>query len=139
MWREHPNRFRTVKALQAAPVRAAQRRRQPPRAASRDWQAPRRTRGISSDIEFGGRMTLSASSWLRLEQGKQNHVSNRGLVSKQHRHPIDSNALPGCGGHSMLQRSNVVLVEVHGFRPTSLSRLELCQKAVLLVEWIIEL
>src|SRR5262249_35859545 len=107
--------------------------------ASQGRQAQRRTRGISSDIGFGGRMTLRASFWLRLEQGKQNDVSNRGLVSKQHRHPIDSNALPGRGVHSMLQRPNVVLVEVHGFRPTSPPGLKLCQEPVLLVERVIQL
>src|SRR5258708_11018168 len=99
----------------------------------------RRTREIPSGKGYGGQTTLSASSGGRLQQWKQNHIADRRLIRKQHRYPIDSEALPGGGWHSVLERPNVIVVVVHRFQPAAFFCLQLREESLLLVQGIVDL
>src|SRR4051794_15451806 len=46
-----------------------------------------------------------------LQGGKQDDLADRTLARQQHREPVDPDADPARGRHSVLQRANVVLVE----------------------------
>src|SRR5256885_11073054 len=49
-------------------------------------------------------------------QGReQDHVADAGAVGQQHHQAVDADAAAACGGHAVLEGTNEVVVEVHGF------------------------
>src|SRR6185503_10140921 len=50
---------------------------------------------------------------LRLHEGEQDDVADRGLPGEQHDEAVDADALPGRRRHADLERAAVVLVVVH--------------------------
>src|SRR6185295_12566536 len=69
---------------------------------------------------------------------KQQHVADRGAIGEEHHQPIDAHAEPRRWRHAVLERANVVGVEVHGLLVTFSLACGLRAKAGCLLLGIIE-
>src|SRR2546427_11969704 len=78
-------------------------------------------------------------SFLRAELGKQDHVSDRSLVGKEHDDPIDSDTLSGGRRHAVLERAQKILVQGVGLLVARLPPGSLRLEPLALVEGVIQL
>src|SRR6266511_5164159 len=72
-------------------------------------------------------------------QREKNYISNRGRISQNHRQPVNAHSFAGGGGHSVLQRPDVILVGLMRFFVAALALGELLCKAARLFVGVVEL
>ncbi len=71
--------------------------------------------------------------------GKEQHVTDRRRVGQQHDQAINADPLAGRRRHSVLQRTDVILVVMHRFRITAVLRRHLRAEAFGLIFGVIQL
>ena len=70
---------------------------------------------------------------------EQQHVADRGRIGEQHHQTVDADALAGGRRHAVLQRADVVLVELHGLLVPGFFLRHLFAKAFGLILGVVQL
>ena len=78
-------------------------------------------------------------SGFRAHVRKQQHITNRGRIGEQHYQAVNANPLTRGRRHTVLQRTNIILVKMHGLKITGILVPDLLTKTFRLVFGIVQL
>src|SRR5262245_51806502 len=74
----------------------------------------------------------------RPQMWKKDHISYRSRTRQQHRQTIDADAFARSRRHAVTEGTYVILVHLMRLLVAAFARLELRQKSIALVEWIVQ-